>query len=143
MNDELHCLRNGRRPEKVRDAPIAFESPLLDSLKTSRQGEASIDESKSIRENKQQLHIDYLRLQRMLDLQMLEEHTKNLRELVKRDAFVDRCLAHSDGQIDASERALTVPHAINPFSLVFNTFLLVDVLALAMSEPILDLAVIG
>jgi hypothetical protein len=36
-----------------------------------------------------------------------------------------------------------VPHAINPFSLVFNTFLLVDVLALAMSEPILDLAVIG
>ena len=41
------------------------------------------------------------------------------------------------------ERTLTVPHSINPFSLVFNTFLLVDVLAFAMSEPILDLALIG
>ena len=52
-------------------------------------------------------------------------------------------LSFIDWAILVRERALTVPHAINPFSLVFNTFLLVDVLAFAMSEPILDLALIG
>jgi hypothetical protein len=36
-----------------------------------------------------------------------------------------------------------VSHTVDPISLIFNSFLLVDVIALTMSQPILDISHIG
>jgi len=95
-NHEISELNNSRNPPGVRPVGMAFETPLLDSLKipdSERSYTFSLRENSSIRDAKMQLHFEFQRAQRFLDLKVMEAQRLELKAYLKKQAFIDshRC----------------------------------------------------
>ena len=89
---ELVELESGRLPRTIRAATMGFESEHLDNMAVALGIDAQIDETKSVREEKQRLHLHHSKVQKQLDLQVVKSHRLALKASMKKAAFVERCL---------------------------------------------------
>ena len=92
LESELNELAAGRLPRTVRAATMGFESEHLDDLAVALGVDTHIDETKSVREEKQRIHLEHAKVQKQLDLQVVKTHRLALKSSMKKVAFVERCL---------------------------------------------------
>ena len=84
----------------LRRIPIHFETPLLGTIRINEaiSTAINIDHNTSIRDAKAIVHKEMIKLQKNLDLQLLEAQRTNLRMVTKRSNFVERCMSLDDEQ---------------------------------------------
>ena len=78
----------------MRKCPHTFETSLLDSPVHQDGLVWNITLGDSIRETKEKVHLFNLLCQRQLDLQLIELRRQQLKEYVKKSAFISRCSKH-------------------------------------------------
>ena len=94
LESEITMLEGGQLPPGVRKCPHTFETSLLDSPVHQDGLVWNITLGDYIRETKEKVHLFNLLCQRQLDLQLIELHRQQLKEYVKKSAFISRCSKH-------------------------------------------------
>ena len=92
VRQELEVLGKGQLPKGMRPVPHTFETYLLDEAACQNGISMSIQAGDSIRGAKERFHLANAKVQRELDLQLLELHRSKLKMFVRQNAFVERCL---------------------------------------------------
>ena len=94
LESEISMLEGGQLPPGVRKCPNTFETPLLDSPVRQDGLVWNVTLGDSIRDTKEKAHLFTLLCQRQLDLQLIELHRQQLKEYVRKSAFISRCSKH-------------------------------------------------
>ena len=94
LESEITMLEGGQLPPGVPKCPHTFETSLLDSPVHQDGLVWNITLGDYIRETKEKVHLFNLLCQRHLALQLIELHRQQLKEYVKKSAFISRCSKH-------------------------------------------------
>ena len=94
LKKDLSVFSEGRLPEGYRPFPHTFETHLLDEMVHQAGITKTVDQSLSVRETKHRFHVEHLKTQCELDLQLLDKHRAHLKSYIRKEEFVDRCLQH-------------------------------------------------
>eukprot|EP00931_Biecheleriopsis_adriatica_P106787 TRINITY_DN81174_c0_g1_i1.p1 TRINITY_DN81174_c0_g1~~TRINITY_DN81174_c0_g1_i1.p1 ORF type:complete len:490 (+),score=116.36 TRINITY_DN81174_c0_g1_i1:1486-2955(+) len=97
IEKEIEELKQGRLPHSAKQLGISFQSHLLEEMASQEGVDCTIDTQASTRENKEKLHLQYLLHQRQLDIQLLKMHRQELKQFLKVDNFIARCLKDFGG----------------------------------------------
>ena len=120
VESELKLLRLGRVPDTVRKCPFSFEVSLLDTVKIDREidiGGSKIKKDSTIRDAKNGVWCQHARIQRELDLLLLEKRRSELRDLTKFSSFLCvnmdawRSQQHSFNHLDLDFEDITIAKA--------------------------------
>ena len=98
LKKDIHDLTEERLPPGYRPFPHTFETYLLDEMVVQEGLSRQVDQSCSIRDTKRKFHLEHLKVQCELDLQLLERHRVNLKQHIRKEAFIDRCMQHFPGR---------------------------------------------
>lgn len=94
LRSDINELNDDRLPAGYRPFPHTFETYLLDDRVVQDGLSKEVDTNLSIRDTKRRFHLEHLKIQCELDLQLLEKHRLNLKSHIRKEAFVDRCMQH-------------------------------------------------
>ena len=93
LKENIAMIQDGNLPTGFRPCSNTFETHLLDELVAQDGISAPVDTSLSIRDTKRKFHMEHLKVQLELDLQLLAMHRAHLKKHVSKESFLDRCLA--------------------------------------------------
>ena len=98
-------VQDGILPKGFRPFSHTFETHLLDDMVSQDGISVTVDTSMSIRDTKRKFHMEHLKVQLELDLQLLDKHRQQLKTHIRKEAFLDRCLANFPAFAQAHRKA--------------------------------------